>query len=110
VSARSDNLTTNGRPQAVSLLLSPDLLRPLIAEIVRECLAALEADRARLGDRLAYGEAEAARLLGLHAHQLRDERLRGRIAASRIVGGRIAYLREDLTAYLLSRRLNGDQG
>jgi hypothetical protein len=104
VSVRTDNPAPNGRPQAVSLLLPPELLRPLIAEVVREVLAALEADRARLGDRLAYSEAEAARLLGLHVHQLRDLRLRGGIRAAKIVGGRIAYTREDLLNYLAGCR------
>jgi hypothetical protein len=72
---------------------------------VLETVAALEQDRARLGDRLAYSEPEAARLLGLAPHQLRDERLRGRISASQVVGKRIRYTREDLTAYLMSRRV-----
>jgi hypothetical protein len=88
----------------LQLQLAPDLLRPLIAEVVREVLAALEADRARLGDRLCYGEAEAARLLGLHVHQLRGMRLRGDISACKIVGGRVAYTRQDLLDYLAARR------
>jgi hypothetical protein len=108
VAQRTDNPPSNGRGQSpLSLLLNAEMLRPVIQLVVAEVLAALEADRATLPDRLAYSEAEAARLLGLHQHQLRDERRRGRIAASRIVGGRIAYRREDLAAYLLERRLNG---
>jgi hypothetical protein len=93
---------------AAALSLDAELLRPLIAEVVAQTLAALDADRAKLGDRLAYSEAEAARLLGLAQHQLRDERLRGRIAASKIVGGRVAYQREDLQRYLLERRVEAD--
>jgi hypothetical protein len=42
--------------------------------------------------------------LGLHVHQLRDERRRGRIQASQIVGRRIRYLRADLERYLAERR------
>jgi hypothetical protein len=95
----------NGHP-AVALAVDPAALRPVIVAVVRETLAALEADRARLGDRLAYSEAEAARLLGLNPHQLRDERLRGRVAASKIVGGRVAYTRADLERYLLERRVS----
>ena len=38
----------------------------------------MEANRAKLGDKLAYSEAEAARLLGLREHQLRDARLAGK--------------------------------
>ena len=63
-------------------------------------MARLWDDEARLGDRLAFDEPTAARLLSLEPHQLRDERLRGRITASTIVGRRIRYLREDLLAYL----------
>jgi hypothetical protein len=88
----------------LSLRLDPEALKPLIESIVAETLARLEAGRAHLDGKLAYSEPEAARLLGLQPHQLRDERLRGRIQASQIVGRRIRYLREDLTAYLLGRR------
>ncbi len=92
------------------LSLDADMLRPLIRAVVAEVLAALEEDRSRLGDRLAYSEPEAARLLGLETHQLRDERLRGRIAASQIVGRRIRYTREDLLGYLAARRAAADSG
>jgi hypothetical protein len=105
---RPDNPTANGcltpALSSFQLDLPPAVLRPLIAEVVREVLAALEADRATLPDKLAYSEAEAARLLSLNPHQLRDERLRGRIAASAIVGGRIRYTRADLLDYLAARR------
>jgi hypothetical protein len=37
--------------------------------------------------------------------QLRNERLRGRIAAGKIVGGVIRYGREHLIAYLAERRV-----
>ena len=91
-------------PAGVALSIDAETLRPLIAAVVAETLAALDVDRAKLGDRLAYSEPEAARLLGLNTHQLRDERLRGRIAASAIVGKRIRYQRSDLLAYLSERR------
>jgi hypothetical protein len=71
--------------------------------IVREVAAELERERATLDiapERLAYSESEAADLLGLKPHVLRDERLRGRIGHTKIVGGRIRYRREDLLAYL----------
>jgi hypothetical protein len=97
----------------LALALDPDALRPLIAAVVSETLAQLE--RARSGDaaRMAFSEPEAARLLGLQPHQLRDERLRGRIAASQVVGRRIRYLRSDLEDYLMARRTpqrNGPRG
>ena len=52
--------------------------------------------------------ADAARLLGLEQHQLRDERRRGRLTASRIVNREIRYLRSDLMQYLLRRREGGN--
>jgi hypothetical protein len=87
----------------LSLSLSAEALRPLVAEVVRETLAQLEQARAALPDRLAFGEAEAAALLGLAPHQLRDERLRGRIKASVGPGRRVLYRRADLEGYLLGR-------
>ena len=87
------------------LSIDPAALRPLIGEVVRQTIAAVEADRARLDDRLCYSEEEAARLLGLEPHVLRDERRRRRIRASQIVGQRIRYSREDLIGYLAGRRV-----
>jgi hypothetical protein len=93
----------------VNLQLDADALRPLVREIVAETLAAVEQDRQALGDKLAIGEAEAARLLSLATHQLRDERLRGRISASVGPGRKILYSREDLLDYLRSRRWEGQR-
>src|SRR5262245_17955048 len=67
------------------LSIDPASLTPLIKTVVEETVAQLERDRQQVGERLAYSEAEAARLLGLNVHQLRDERLRGRIQASQVV-------------------------
>jgi hypothetical protein len=94
---------------ALSLHLDPVALQPLVELVVSEVLARVRADEARLADRLAYSEEEASRLLGLETHQLRDERLRGNIAASQIVGRRIRYTRDDLLRYLAARRLNDDE-
>jgi hypothetical protein len=89
----------------LSLSINAEALRPLVKVAVEEALAAALAARAELpGDKLAFGEAEAARLLSLAQHQLRDERLRGRITASVGPGKRILYRREDLAAYLVARR------
>src|SRR5437016_1414567 len=90
----------------INLQLEPEALRPIIEAVVTEALARLEADRQRLGpdSRLAYSEAEAARLLGLQPHQLRDTRLRGEIEASVGPGRKILYSRADLLGYLASRR------
>lgn len=86
------------------VIFDDDDLRPLIKTIVAETLAQLTDDEARLGDMLAFDEPTAARMLSLESHQLRDERLRGRITASQIVGRRIRYVREDLMAYLARHR------
>ena len=50
--------------------------------------------------RVAYTEAEAASMLGLNPHQLRDLRLEGKINHSRIVGRKIRYTFQDLMDYL----------
>src|SRR5439155_18936192 len=74
--------------QALSLHLDPQALAPIIRATVSETLAQLEADRQQIpaNGQIAFTEEEAARMLGLESHQLRDERRRGRIAASSIVG------------------------
>ena len=81
-----------------------EALRPVIAEVVREVLAHVEADRAQLGAKEVYSEAEAAAYIGVNEWSLRDERKRKRITASVIVGRRIRYTRADLMRYLAARR------
>lgn len=81
-----------------------DDLRPLVVAVVAQTVATLAADSSAIGDRIAIPEAEAARLLSLEPHVLRDERLRGRIGASQVVGRRILYSRQDLLDYLAGRR------
>ena len=88
----------------LNVSLDADALRPVIEATVAETLARMADDDARLGDKLAFDEPTAARLLSLEPHQLRDERLRGRITASTIVGRRIRYQRLDLLAYLARNR------
>ena len=90
--------------------LSADEIRPMIHEILQTAVEKLEADKAGLGDQLAYSESHAARLLGLKPHQLRDERNRGRVSSSRIVGGQIRYCRDDLLAYLRRNRAEASNG
>jgi hypothetical protein len=80
-----------------SLQLDADELRPIIREIVGQVLAELGNGN---GDRLAYLEPEAAQLLGLQPHQLRDLRLAGKIKASKGPRNRALYTRSDLLAYL----------
>ena len=69
-------------PSPFALTLPPEALRPLIREVVVEVLDQFRQAEARTDGRLCYSEAEAARLLGLEPHVLRDERLRGRIGAA----------------------------
>jgi hypothetical protein len=80
------------------------VLEPLVRRIVEEVVAAMAADNAMFNGRLAHSESEAAALLGLQPWQLRDERLRHRIGASIGPGRKIMYSKDDLLAYLRSRR------
>jgi hypothetical protein len=89
---------------SLELRLDADSLRPLVQLVVGEVLAALDAER----DRVAWTESEAAGLLGVKDHVLRDLRLTGQVSASRSVGGRILYQRSDLVAYLAERRVEAD--
>lgn len=81
-----------------------DDLKPLIEQIVRDTIQQLSDQQSQIGERLAFGEHEAAKLLGLEVHVLRDVRLRGEIAFSRIANRRISYSRSDLLQYLVSHR------
>jgi Helix-turn-helix domain len=93
----------------IQLNVDPEALGPLIRQIVTETLAAVEADRAKLTpNRLAYTESEAAGLLGLRPHVLRDIRLAGRISSSRGPGRRILYQPSDLLAYLARGRVEAN--
>ena len=79
-------------------------LQPIIAAAVRATLAEVETEQFKLNGRLAYPEPEAAALLGVERHVLRDCRLRGEIEA-RKVGAKIVYSRESLLRFL-----NGGNG
>ena len=75
-------------------------LQPIIAAAVQSTLDAIHADAEKLdGKRLGYPEAEAAALLGLARHCLRDARLRGEIHA-RMVGNKYIYSRDTLLKFL----------
>ncbi len=79
------------------------LLQPLIERVVATVLDRLQGEQDSLRDKLAYTEAEAAALLGIQRYVLRDARLRGELAGSR-VGKRILYERQELLEYLRRRR------
>ncbi len=74
-------------------------LAQLIRQIVAEVRDQDEAKQARLNGRLAYPEPEAAALLGVQPHVLRDCRLRGEIQAVKC-GKRLLYSREALQRFL----------
>ncbi len=80
-----------------------ETLRPVIQQVVAETVAQLEAEHSRLDGRIAYTEPEAAALLGVQSHVLRDLRRMGEIEASK-VGKRIVYMRVDLIGYLERNR------
>lgn len=77
-------------------------MRSLVIAVVTEVLAAIDGHAA--DGRIAYPEKEAAALLGIAPHQLRDARLRGEITGTRL-GGRIGYERNELCEYLSRQRL-----
>lgn len=87
----------------MKFLIDTAELRPLVEAVVAEAVSAIQ--RSGLDDdgRLAYPEPEAAQLLGLASHQLRDARLRGEITATKL-GGRIGYERGELIDYLARGR------
>jgi hypothetical protein len=95
-------------PPALQLAVEPAALEPLIRAVIEETLARVEEVRNALPDKLAYTEAESARLLSLHQHQLRDARLRGEIEASVGPGRKILSSRGDLLNYLARLRWSKD--
>lgn len=68
---------------------------PEIEAVIRKVLADVIEPK-----RLAFTEPEAAALLGVQSHVLRDARLRGEITPTKL-GSRIGYSRRELDAYLL---------
>jgi hypothetical protein len=78
-------------------------LEPLVTRVVAKVLAKREADGVKFGGRLAFTEPEAAALIGVRPHVLRDCRLRGEIEGAKI-GKRIMYSREQLLALMERNR------
>jgi excisionase family DNA binding protein len=84
-------------PAVISISLSHDVLRELIAEVIREVLPVLSWPVGRI----ALTEEEAAQAAGVGRHNLRDLRLTGQIRATKL-GRRVLYTRADLLAALES--------
>lgn len=78
-------------------------LRPLIAAAVESTLDSIAQREAKMSDRLGYTEPEAAALIGVAPHVLRDCRLRGEITA-RKVGCKYIYARKSLSQFLEGTR------
>ena len=84
------------------------LLKPIKREILRETLSRVgnvnKVQRAKFNGKLAYHEPEAAALIGITSHALRDARLRGEVQASR-AGARIVYEKTELLNFLERNRI-----
>jgi hypothetical protein len=84
--------------------IDPAALLPLLEMAAEVAVQRFARDQDLLRGKLAFTEPEAAALLSLAPHQLRDARLRGEITASVGPGRRILYQRQNLLDYLTSRR------
>jgi len=85
-------------PAVAQLQIDPAAFEPVIEKVVATMLNRIEARQGQEG-RLGYTEPEAAAMLGVRRHVLRDARLRGEIHA-RKVGKGYVYGRAELLRYL----------
>ncbi|NLX55876.1 MAG: helix-turn-helix domain-containing protein [Planctomycetaceae bacterium] len=85
------------------ILLDRETLKPLVNEVVRQTLAECREMFESQPARLAWKEDEAAQLIGMQPHQLRDRRLEGRVLATKI-GRSWYYCREELMKLFADRR------
>jgi hypothetical protein len=84
----------------VTVTLDAEALRPLIQQIVQEVMRAGASQPSALPpDRLAFPEREAARMLGVERHVLRDARLRGELTGN-LCGKKIIYSRDALLQFV----------
>ena len=90
---------------SVRIQFDPDDLRPLVALAVAEALDRMEEERAKFQGRLAFTEPEAAVLLGVKPHVLRDCRRRDELQGAK-VGSKIVYTRADLIEFLERQKEN----
>ncbi|NUQ65464.1 MAG: helix-turn-helix domain-containing protein [Pirellulales bacterium] len=85
--------------------LGSEELRPIVRLAVAEALERMEAERAKFNGRLAFTEPEAAMLVGVKPHVLRDCRRRGELQGAK-VGSKIVYTRADLLEFLERQKEN----
>jgi hypothetical protein len=78
----------------MQVTIDPEVFEPVIRKAILAVIDQFQEHR------LALNEEQAAALVGLRPSQLRDERRRGRVAASILVGRRSRYSPADLRAYL----------
>ena len=90
---------------AVHIDFDPNDLRPIIEAVVQETLDRIEHNNGKLNGQLAYPEAQAAELLGIPRHSLRDARRRGEIESTR-VGKRILYTAAAIQELLEKNRIS----
>ena len=77
--------------------IDDDELKSLVKMAVRETIELASQD-----ERLAYTEMEAAKLIGVARHVLRDERLRGRVQHGKC-GKKIVYSTRQLLEFIEGR-------
>ena len=86
---------------SVQINLDAESVHPVLQLLSESLLEQLkEQVRQEEPERLGYTEPEAAVMLGMKAHQLRDERLRGRVECYRVTGNGVRYSRQHLLDYL----------
>ncbi len=90
---------------SLQIQFDEDALRPLVHLAVAEALDRMEEERAKFNGRLAFTEQEAAVLLGVKPHVLRDCRRRGELQGAK-VGSKIVYTRTDLLDFLDRQKEN----
>jgi hypothetical protein len=79
-------------------------LRPIIRAAVVAVLDELRQSELAQSDRLAYAEPEAAMMLSVRPHVLRDARLRGELDGSR-VGKKTVYTKAELLKFLERQKI-----
>lgn len=85
----------------MQLVIDDSDLKTLVEQVVGQALSRAQSLRNGTTERLGYTEPEAASLLGIKPHVLRDSRLRGEVHATR-VGKKMLYSRAELERLLMT--------